>query len=707
MATLPNGVDSKKRSADDVAKENGLNSHFTSDDPQPKKFKLDESESNFQQDSSMISNSPSEAQSIDESSISLPSHNESVPAFAEHPNPPESIPVSPVPTDSNPDHDQMTEGHPMMEDTEMTSKPAVSFSDNPPLPSAESNISLASDVASSVGSSNAEPSLPKRERKMSHRYDDYEQPKMLGSLFSKQSNNSTQSDSKPQLTKEQHKFCAGIVKNMKRHKDAYPFLVPVDPVKLNIPDYPLVITQPMDLSTIEKKLQNNEYNNADAFTADFLLMFNNTRKYNGSESVFAKMAGNLEKSLVNQMKKLPSAVAPSSKASKAPKGASRRPSEEPGRPKREIHPPSREIPTITPPLRKKSGRATDDIKFCHTVLKEMMKKQHAAFNSVFLEPVPRATYPIYYDVVKKPMDLGTMKTKLEAGEYSTAHEFEVDMRQIFKNCYKFNPPGTDVYNMGKRLEALFNTKWAEKNKEMGNGKPRKREKTLDMSSSDVESSSDEEAASHIALMEKQLELMQAQLAQMKKEKKKKKKEKRDREISPAMMQPVARKSKPSAPKPPKVPKSSAPKKSKPAKRASEPPMYEEAEFTFEMKKELSESINTLPADRLTQVITIIQESMPELRDTNEEIELDISSLDSSTLWKLYRLVCNSAPAQSKTSRPATQKRKRMTDAEQSERLKMLEAQMAKFERGAGQQDSSSGSDSSDSDDSEDSGSDSD
>ncbi|KAI9143843.1 Bromodomain-containing protein [Paraphysoderma sedebokerense] len=545
---------------------------------------------------------------------------------------------------------------------------------------------------------------------------------MLGSLFSKQSNNSTQSDSKPQLTKEQHKFCAGIVKNMKRHKDAYPFLVPVDPVKLNIPDYPLVITQPMDLSTIEKKLQNNEYNNADAFTADFLLMFNNTRKYNGSESVFAKMAGNLEKSLVNQMKKLPVSTSlchfpsqffnnpnyyfpvcsgPVVESVQGTK-ASRRPSEEPGRPKREIHPPSREIPTITPPLRKKSGRATDDIKFCHTVLKEMMKKQHAAFNSVFLEPVPRATYPIYYDVVKKPMDLGTMKTKLEAGEYSTAHEFEVDMRQIFKNCYKFNPPGTDVYNMGKRLEALFNTKWAEKNKEMGNGKPRKREKTLDMSSSDVESSSDE-AASHIALMEKQLELMQAQLAQMKKEKKKKKKEKRERDISPAMMQPVARKSKPSAPKPPKVPKSSAPKKSKPAKRASEPPMYEEAEFTFEMKKELSESINTLPADRLTQVITIIQESMPELRDTNEEIELDISSLDSSTLWKLYRLVCNSTPAQSKTSRPATQKRKRMTDAEQSERLKMLEAQMAKFER----QDSSSGSDSSDSDDSEDSGSDSD
>lgn len=43
----------------------------------------------------------------------------------------------------------------------------------------------------------------------------------------------------------------GLVRAISGLNCARPFLYPVDPVALNIPDYPTIITKPMDLSTIK------------------------------------------------------------------------------------------------------------------------------------------------------------------------------------------------------------------------------------------------------------------------------------------------------------------------------------------------------------------------------------------------------------------------------------------------------------------------
>lgn len=70
--------------------------------------------------------------------------------------------------------------------------------------------------------------------------------------------------------------------------------------------------------------------------------------------------------------------------------------------------------------------------------------------------------PSYPDVVKYPMDLGTIRSKLEQGLYPIPPyaAFEADVRLIFANCYVFNPPGTSVYTFGRQLEGVFEDKWA-------------------------------------------------------------------------------------------------------------------------------------------------------------------------------------------------------------------------------------------------------
>ncbi|KAJ1892529.1 hypothetical protein LPJ66_006294, partial [Kickxella alabastrina] len=73
------------------------------------------------------------------------------------------------------------------------------------------------------------------------------------------------------MTKEQHKYCTAMIRALKRHRDAGPFLNPVDIVALNIPDYPTIVTFPMDLGTIEKKLKFRQYQDTQAFCDDLRL----------------------------------------------------------------------------------------------------------------------------------------------------------------------------------------------------------------------------------------------------------------------------------------------------------------------------------------------------------------------------------------------------------------------------------------------------
>lgn len=439
----------------------------------------------------------------------------------------------------------------------------------------------------------------------------------------------------------QQRHALMAIKAVKRLKDARPFLAPVDPVALKIPLYFNFVKRPMDLSTIEKKLNVNAYDAPEKIHDDFNTMVDNSIKFNGPTAVISQMGRNIQAAFEKHMLNMPARDLPPDDPLLSGKGGAgtargkkkatgedtpvviRRATTHNGRPKREIHPPkSKDIYPYEMNRKPKSKKLQQAMKFCQTVVKELANKKYSAFNYPFLEPVDPVALncPTYFDYVKEPMDLGTVSKKLSNWEYSTPEEFEHDVRLIFVNCYAFNPDGTIVNMMGHRLEEVFNSRWADR--------PSFSDVESEEEYSDYESDVSEDSDIEIdetSITNPAIQYLEDQLARMKIELQQLKKQeldkiRKERRLARGTKKTRGRRGR---------------KKSTSTKgRGGRGKKKFKTVVTYDMKKIITENINDLPTNKLEQVIEIIKKSMPNLGD-DEEVELDLDTLDNSTILTLY------------------------------------------------------------------------
>lgn len=80
----------------------------------------------------------------------------------------------------------------------------------------------------------------------------------------------------------------------------------------------------------------------------------------------------------------------------------------------------------------------------------------------FLQPVDEEHAPNYREIIKHPMDLSTIETKLKNGLYITKEDFCSDFALMIENCRTYNDPSTVYVRYAGILENKFKSFIAQK-----------------------------------------------------------------------------------------------------------------------------------------------------------------------------------------------------------------------------------------------------
>ena len=106
------------------------------------------------------------------------------------------------------------------------------------------------------------------------------------------------------LNKEDENKALQLINLLEIQEESAEFLQPVDYKLLNIPDYPIIIKNPMDLGTIKKKIKSKKYKNLHEFINDIQLVWDNCKTYNDPSSEIYSQAEFMEKQMRRYCSKL-------------------------------------------------------------------------------------------------------------------------------------------------------------------------------------------------------------------------------------------------------------------------------------------------------------------------------------------------------------------------------------------------------------------
>lgn len=576
-----------------------------------------------------------------------------------------------------------------------------------------------------------------------------------------------------QITKYVEKELIKHLKNAARTTDGKHFKEPVSVLWPAFAEsYNAKIENPIDFSSIETKIRAGRYPSMNEVRDDLRLLRANAITFNGVDNPIAQSAVRATRAVLDKIDSIPAdppsvakVIQKKSKAAtpigdaaaRAPAGRRhsrgggqptdpvpaptyalnpqsntplirRDSTKDDGRPKRDIHPPkNKDLPYTTRP---KSKKHVPELSWCQEVMTEINKAKYADFVYPFKEPVDPVAQgiPTYFSIVRTPMDLSTVQTKLDNGHYTTSKDFEKDINQIYTNCYKFNPAGNPVNECGKKLESLWKEQLAKKGRWMSDHAPATAAASTSPTPDSEEEASDDEQPQQDAattntgtaatkrLVEEQDKLitlistpgadpavveMQRQMitflkAQVDKE-----------TVAPATSTQITKKSKKAKPAAPRaaVPAQQAPKKKttvaaapvkKTANTSHKAAKKEKYMGTIE-KEVISAGIATLPDAVSAQVLKLIQDGQPEIDEGDDgTVELDIDAIPIATLWKIYDLIKTHTPdierelrrqfserdaPRAQAKQAPKKKNKPMNKFEQDRKIEQLKNQMQTFERG--------------------------
>ena len=74
--------------------------------------------------------------------------------------------------------------------------------------------------------------------------------------------------------------------------------------------------------------------------------------------------------------------------------------------------------------------------------------------------ITKTDAPDYHKIVKRPMDLGTIRSSINRMKYSCNNEVIEDIRLVFDNCRLYNKEDAEEYQCGKRLERYLCITWS-------------------------------------------------------------------------------------------------------------------------------------------------------------------------------------------------------------------------------------------------------
>ena len=253
-----------------------------------------------------------------------------------------------------------------------------------------------------------------------------------------------------------------------------------------------------------------------------------------------------------------------------------------------------------------TGKLKNLYAHCDMLLDSIMKDKIARmFFNVPVDPVA-LNLPDYLQKIKRPMDLGSIKTRLGNEYYTTAEEFQADINLVWENAMFYNPPGTEAHEGARALQDSTDKRFKKLPKVPG---------AKDWGELDSGMATPGGAAEQrrMADMMRKMENMQRDLETL-------------------------------------TQKSQKPAGGSQKKKAS----ASSTKMSFEEKKNLSLNINKLPVEAMPKVLEIIKRRRSHVVGQDEdEVEIDIDLLDNATLRELDKFVQSRLkPKQAKPSQNA-------------------------------------------------------